>query len=277
MNGRLSSVSRLSQGGFTIVETLIVLGVSGMLFLGAILLVAGQQRKVEFTQAAQDIQSVIRQNISEVGSGYYPNGGNVRCVVAGNNLNITQVAAGTAQGSNTGCVFLGKVMQFGVAGTNPQEYVVHTVAGLQDGQDGSLLAANPKVVNIDSSRITGQLRNGLTISSMRYVKDGVRTNIGAVAFLNGLGNFEAGTGLMSGTQQLTLVPVANSGTVPSTTVIGVVGAIDTQLRNADNIVNPNGGVELCFAGDRGQWALATIGGNGRDLSVKLDIKSADCS
>lgn len=275
MNGAPFAPSTLNKGGFTIVETLIVLAVSGALFFSAILLFAGQQRKVEFNQAGQDVLSVVNQTMSEIGSGYYPNAGNVRCVATGTNITVTPNNNGTEQGSNTGCIFLGKAIQFGVRQTDPQNYIVHTIAGLQDNDDGSLATARPKAVNVEGTPAVGQLRGGLRAVSMRYVLDGSRTDIGAVAFVNGLGSYSDNM-LMSGTQQLALVPVTNSGSVPNTTSDGVVSAIDSRLRQADELINPNGGVEVCFAGSAGQWALLTIGSQGRTLSAKLDIKSASC-
>ena len=265
-----------SQGGFTIVETLIVIAVTSFLLSSAILLVAGQQRKVEFTQSAQEIRSAIEQVITETGAGFYPNSGNVRCTVSGTTLSITNTA-GTAQGSNTGCIFLGKVMQFGVAGTDPQQYITHIVAGLQDNT-GTLASAKPMTVDINGTRATGSLRGGLQAVSMKYVIGATKTDIGAVAFLNGLGSYSGGQ-LVSGSQQMALVPVTASGTVPNTNQATVVGAIDSQLRNADSLINPSGGVEICFkSGGTKQSALVTIGSNGRNLSAKLDIKSTvDCT
>jgi prepilin-type N-terminal cleavage/methylation domain-containing protein len=272
---RGGSVGRAAgMRGFTIIETLIVIAVSGVLFLSAILLVAGQQRKVEFTQAVNDITTVINQTMSEVGTGYYRNSGDLKCSASGGNVTIT-AATNVTQGSNTGCIFLGKAMEFGVQGTDPQQYVVHSIAALQNNS-GTLASAKPKAVDVADARDTKFLHNGLQAVSMRYVVGGARTNIGAVAFVNGLGQFGAGSQLVSGSQRVAVVPVTNSGTMPNTTVAGVVSAIDTNLRNADGLVNPDGGVEICFEGGARQWALVTIGSNGRSLSAKLDIKSADC-
>jgi prepilin-type N-terminal cleavage/methylation domain-containing protein len=268
------AVNKNNVRGFTIVETLIVIAVSGVLFLAAILMVAGQQRKVEFTQAVNDIKTVIDQTISEVATGYYPNTGNVRCAVSGGNLSITN-AANAGQGANTGCIFLGKAMQFGVQDTVPQQFVVHSVAGLQNNS-GSLASARPRAVDIDGTRETKELRNGLRATGMRYVVDGVRTNIGAVAFVNGLGQYGSSSQLLSGSQRMSMVPVTSSGVVPNTTVTAVTDAINTQLRTSDALLNPNGGVEICFEGGTSQWGLVTIGSNGRSLSVKLDIKNTDC-
>jgi prepilin-type N-terminal cleavage/methylation domain-containing protein len=265
-----------SQRGFTIIETLIVVAIMGFMLSVAVLLVAGQQRKVEFTQAVQEIRSAIEQVITETAAGYYPNAGNVQCAVSGGALSIS-TGAGTAQGSNTGCVFLGKAMQFGVSGTDPQEYVTHIVAGLQDNQ-GTLATAKPTAVDIAGTRVTGTLRNGLRAISMKYVVGAAKTDIGAVAFLNGLGSYNGGQ-LVSGTQQMMLVPVTSSGTVPNTTVPGVVSAINTQLKNADSLINPADGVQICFqSAGTNQSGLITIGSSGRNLSVKLDIKSTtDCT
>jgi type II secretory pathway pseudopilin PulG len=274
-DGRVGNAAKVNGArGFTVVETLIVIAVSGVLFISAVLLVAGQQRKVEFTQAVNDIRNVIQQTMNEVGSGYYPNGGNLRCVASGSTLSITTTNS-VAQGSNTGCIFLGKAMQFGLQDTDPQQYVIHSIAGLQNN-DGTLAGSRPKAVDIGGTRQVKSLTNGLRATGMRYVVDGVSTKVGAVAFINGLGKYGSDNRLLSGSQQVSVVPVASSGIVPNTAIPAVVSAIDNQLRTSDNLLNPNGGVEICFEGGRGQWGLITIGSNSRSLSVKLDIKNADC-
>lgn len=283
------------QGGFTIIETLIVLAVSGLLLLSAMLLVVGQQNKVQFTQSIQEIQSAIQQTMAEVGSGYYSNPGDLRCEGTNGNLRIT--SGGREQGSNTGCIFIGKAMQFGVRDTDPQNYVVHSIAGLQDaganinGQrpladaDPTVLAPGQTTNNTgtfpNASRM-GRLLYGLQAVSMTYTKDGVRRPIGAVAFVSGLGNYQDSE-LLAGNQQVMLVPVGDSdhGTVPLSTITEqVVDDINNNLADPDKSpINPNGGVQICFASaGTEQSGLVTLGSNGRSLTVKLDIKSTkDCT
>src|ERR1044072_1792136 len=111
---RMSSAS--GERGLTVVETMIVLAVMGALFVSAAILMSGRISRVEFTQAINDIQSSLQQTISQVGAGYYPNAGNFSCNGTAGTVNIT--GSGTNQGSNTGCVFLGKVLQFGVKSTD---------------------------------------------------------------------------------------------------------------------------------------------------------------
>ena len=286
MNDARSRVAYRTKkaAGFTIVETLIVLAVTMALFISAVALVSGQQNRVQFSQSVNDIKTNIQKTINEIGAGYYPNTGNMSCSGGGGVLTIA--AGSTAQGSNTGCIFLGKAIQFGVGSTDPQQYIVHSIAGLQDNT-GTLASARPKDIapglttnnsfNFPNFSEVDTLHNGLTAYSMRYIQGPTSTNISAVAFVSQLGSYNSSSDLMSGTQQIDLVPVVGSGTVGSSTSTGVSDAINNNL--ATSPVNPSGGVEICFqSGTTKQSGLVKIGGNGRTLSVTLDIKgSKDCS
>jgi type II secretory pathway pseudopilin PulG len=261
-----------SQGGFTIVETMIVIGVSAFLFLSATIMVMGQQRKVEFSQSIQDVKSVIDQTINEVASGYYPRTDNLKCFVAAGDVHINP-ATPTDFGANTGCIFLGKAIQFGVRDTNPQQYYIHGIAGLQDNT-GTLVSAKPKPIDTSDVTVNGSIHNGVKVTAMRYKQGATVTDIGAVAFINGLGDYSGGT-LQSGSQQMMLVPINNSGTVTVGTDLATVrSAIDSSLETSP--VDPDGGVEICLNGDSSRWALITIGSNNRQLSAKLEYKSAAC-
>jgi len=265
----MSSASH--ERGFTVVETLIVLAVMGALFVSAVLLVSGRVSHVEFSQAMNDTQSIIQQTVSQVGAGYYANTGNFTCNGTSGTLNI---AGGVnQQGSNTGCVFIGKVMQFAVKDTDPEEYETYTIAGLQSGTD--LASAKPLAIARglttnnsgtfpSGTSVTGRLHNGLSVAWMKY--NGI--NVGAVGFISGLGQYN-GTQLLSGAQQVSLVPV--TGTSLKNTTKSTVDAINTNL--ASSPVSPSGGVQICFAsGGTQQSGLVTIGSNGRELAVTLQIK-----
>lgn len=269
------------QQGFTIVETMIVLAISGFLFLSAVILVGGQQNKAAFAQAIQDVQSVIQEHMNEVGDGFYSNSGNFTCTGNTGTLRITSGVS--PQGSNTGCIFLGKVLQFGVKSTDPQQFVTYAIAGLRADSNGNLIqtfaAANPVVVapgtntnqRVPDSSTTDLLHNGLTVVSMKYVNGGSSQSIGAVGFVSGLGSFDPSSSkLLSGSQQISLVPIP--GTQINVTKQTGVDDINRNLARAP--VDPdNGSVQICFAsGGTNQSGLMTIGGNGRQLAVTLDIK-----
>lgn len=257
------------QRGFTIIEVLIVLAVTAAMFILAVASINGKQSETEFQQSVNDIVSSLQQTIDQVAAGDYTNTGNFTCDGTSGNVVITGTRGISHQGSNNGCIFLGKVLQFGVKKTSPQQsqqYITYTLAGLLNN-GGSLTAAKPTVVapggTIANYAVTSELHDGLTVSSMSY--NG--TNIGAIAFVNGLGQYPGGT-LLSGSQNITLVPI--NGTVLDATPASTITAINRYLTSSPQ--NPGNGVQICFAsGGTNQSGLVTIGGTG-SLTVKLQIK-----
>jgi prepilin-type N-terminal cleavage/methylation domain-containing protein len=259
------------QRGFTIIEVLVVLAVTGAMFLLAVVAINGKQNQTEFNQAINDIRSEIQQQIDQVAAGDYPNTGNFTCNGTSGSLNILPGA--NKQGSNDGCVYLGKVLQFGVHGTDPQQYLSYTIAGLQDN-NGNLTAAKPTAIapgittntggSFPNASVSNILHNGLT--AVKMTSGG--GNIGAVAFISNLGQYSGGS-LLSGSQQISLIPVG--GSFLDTTSRNTVDAINKNLDTST--VNPSGGVQICFAsGGTNQSGLITIGSGGRELSVTLEIK-----
>ncbi len=291
--------SQGGQSGFTIVETMIVLAVTGFMLLAALFLVVGQQSKVEFSQSVREVESAIQQGINEVGSGYYPNPGNLDCSPGAGKLNISD--GSNAQGTNADCIFLGKAIQFGEPGVDDrQQYVVHSIAG-QLNNEGMLTKAYPTSIapgnttnntggpNFPDASTTKQLLYGLKVVSMKYFDGGSGSGvpIGAVAFISELGTF-LNPGYETGTQQITLIPVGGTEDGVGNFVTAketVVDRINTNLSNpALSPPDPSGGVAICFAsGSTDQSGLITIGNNssggtGRSLAVSLAIKgSVDCT
>lgn len=263
--------------GFTVVEVLIVLAVTGLLFVSAAALISGRTNKTQFQQAINDTTAQIRQTLNEVSTGYYANLGNFKCQNISNAMSITSGSA--EQGSNSGCVFLGKVMQFGVKDTDPQQYTTFAVAGLQKDAAGNEVTtytdAKPAVIypstaqpNSPNSATTGKLLYGLTVSKM-YYNGNTANNVGAVAFLTTLGSY-AGTDLQSGAQKITVVPV--TGTALNDTPANAANTINSNLVSSSAISLTNG-VQICFdSAGTNQSGLVTIAGNGQQFSVTLSIK-----
>ena len=261
--------------GFTIIETLIVLAVTGGLFVAVALTLSGRQNRTEFEQSIQEIKSQIEQTINEVGTGFYPNTNNFRCTAGGSGPVLSTGA--TNQGENTGCIFLGKVMQFGLTGTDPEEFRVFTVAGLQRNSAGEEVTtyteARPTVVSPSTSSpgtpnatATGKLLYGLTTHEVYYGT--VKTNIGAVAFVNSLAAYSSGS-IISGAQQVQVIPI--NGTFLNVTQAQAAESINNRFTTSP--INVANGVKLCFvSGGTNQSGLITIGSNNRQLSVTLSIK-----
>jgi len=258
--------------GFTIIETLVVLAVSGALFVSVFVTMSGRQHKTEFLQATNDIQSSIQQVINEVATGYYPNNGDFSCSSVAGNVSISN-STSAAQGTNKDCVFMGKAMQFTAGSSETQQYSTFSIAGLRTAK--TLLAADPTVIRYGSAdpvTVTKTFNNGLTVKSMKYNNGGSDVPIGAVAFISGLGATDGSGNYVSGGQTLDLVPITGLLTfdVPINTM---ENGIDSQLMSMGTLVNPANGVKICFQGGANQTALVTIGSNGHNLLVKLEVKT----
>jgi len=247
---------------------LIVLVVTSALFLGAIVLISGRQNQAAFDQSIREVQSEIQQVISDVGNGYYPNMNNFSCTTSGTGPLIT-TSGSTAQGTNSGCIFIGKALQLAVQGTNPEQYRTYPLAGLQKDSSGNDVAtfadALPTVVSADAT--SRALQNGLTVKSMKA--NGV--DVGAVAFTNSLAPVGGVTTTNSTSQHVDLVAIAGSGlhVTPGTAAT----QINTALKTAT--VMPTT-VQICFAsGSTNQSGLITIGdtnASSSSLAVTLVIK-----
>lgn len=268
------------DGGFTVIEVLIVLGVSATLFVSAAIMIAGRQNQTAFNQAIREVQSQIQQVVNEVSTGYFPDT-NFDCTASGSGPVLSTVSSG-GQGTKTGCIFLGKAIQFRVGLSDPEQFRVYTLAGLQKnstGQEVSTYAeAQPKVVgktdlfpsNPDIST-TSTLQNGLSVYEMYNlnIAGTTKTNVSVVAFVNSLAAYNSGS-IVSGSQQVNIVPVRNTwlGGRPE----GIGDAINVNF--AISQPNPTRGVNICFvSGTTDQSGLITIGSQNRDLAVRLDIKS----
>lgn len=281
--------------GFTIIETMIVLAVTGALFVSIAATLAGRQNEAEFIHAVQDAQAQIQQVINQVANGFYPNDSNFKCT---SNTNIPPSIVPEsgplvpAQGTNDGCIFLGEVLQFG-AQSNPEQFEVLTVAanGLPEGilsqlpnsptssQDFAFV--KPTVSDIGGNSFSSTIINleyGLSAVSMNTGG----TPIGAVAILTEIGDLSSnptGNGYSNGAQAVDLVPIL--GTKINSTNSQAITAIDDNLiipaappPPGGYIVNPSAGVSICLASaSTNQSGLITIGGSGGQLLVNLSIRS----
>jgi prepilin-type N-terminal cleavage/methylation domain-containing protein len=263
-----------NRGGFTIVEVLIVLAVTGLIFLAAVLLVAGRQGTTQFALAANEIETEVQQTAEDVSNGYYPNSGNFSCS-SGNPPSINTGI--NTQGTNSGCVFWGKVVQFAA----PPTIYIYPIVGNQSYASGqpiqSFTAATPGVVvnsNIPVGPASETLEYGLTVNCMQYSSSNVTnclggTSIGALAFIT-TPNDQSSAGQSTAAEvsvAAIIQPALGGG--PITSNAGF------NLNNSSNVViDPSGGVQICFAsGSTNQSALMQIGGNNRNALVTMSIKN----
>lgn len=257
-------------GGFTIIETLIVMAVSGSMFIAVVALISGKQGASQFQLAINDVTQQLQQTIGYVSNGYFSTS-NVSCAVggpAGKPL-LTQ-GSGTI-GTSSACLLLGDVIEFNRA-PNPDQFIVYPMVGLRlaagtatpattfkDANPIAVATGNAPYNNVPDASVATGLMNGLSLA-------GASLNLPAFAILATPSSISGATGGASGAQQVGLYSVngTNATTAPSSNL--------TQINNYTNYASVTS-VSICLAsGTTNQSGLITIGGSSRLLTVVLAIK-----
>jgi prepilin-type N-terminal cleavage/methylation domain-containing protein len=281
----------LDTHGFTIVEVMIVLAVTGAMLIAGLMAINGQQQRTEFSQAVNDIQSQINDVINNVSSGYYTNTNNFKCEAGADGPTLQTVANANNQGANKDCIFLGRALQFGLAG-NEDQFNTYNVVGLRQitGSNGSLREAalldeaKPKLLapgtspssDFPDATVKTKLLYDLKPVKILYAdkghNGGAPGTAGGVAFVSSLAQYNDKNLLESGSQVINVIPLV--GTQLGQAAPAAVDAVNLYLRDPAAIINPSDGIAVCFkSGGTDQYAVITIGSNGRQPTTKLDIYS----
>lgn len=300
--GRLTGMA-----GFTIIEVLIVLAVSGALLVSAAALINGRQAKTEFQTGINNTQQQIQQIINETISGYYPNAGDFTCTGSSVGGVVSFHNASNRQGTNFGCIFMGKAIQFGLSATGDDASTlgVLPMVGNQNYNNGTiqdqavqtLNKAAPRAVypanSGDSAPVSSVastlMQYGLSVATKNgmcgagqggicYAAGGNTYKTGIAAFLAGDSNGNiasadaSGNGLASGSELFSLYAV--SGSQPNESFADATAAIGNVATAGNggmgNLVAASA-LYICIAsGTTGQSGLFTI--DGGSLTVKLDIR-----
>lgn len=275
-----------ATGGFTIVETLIVLAVTSALLISALVLINGKQNKTQFMVGINDFKQRIQQLINQTASGYFPNFNNYTCTGTTSQPYTVQLSAtASEQGTNSNCVFLGRVILFAQSINNQSAMVSYTIAG--NAQAAGVMDQLPAAIAhgnkfntsfVQTDTVVDYAENGLTVQSMTYVIGAAApVKTGTVAFLAGTsaGGYTPQTGQSGAlSQQLSLYTV--KGTDIKGASAGPANVTD-QIDGGDP-TNPQNNflqideASICMAsGSTNQSGLITISGSG-SLAVTLEIK-----
>ncbi|HEX5743863.1 MAG TPA: prepilin-type N-terminal cleavage/methylation domain-containing protein [Candidatus Saccharimonadales bacterium] len=121
--------------GYTIVEVMIVLAVSGLMFLIAANFINGKQQKTTFTSGVNETASRIQDVIEQVTDGEYSDVP-FSCSAGGGAALSISVSSdpGKIQGTNPDCVFIGKLLHFSVGG-DASAYEVFSLAAARSSTD----------------------------------------------------------------------------------------------------------------------------------------------
>jgi type II secretory pathway pseudopilin PulG len=290
--------TRIEDRGYTIVEVMLFMAISGFMFVIAAGFVQGKQTGSELRQGINDVNSMTRQVVNDVGNGFFPSASDFRCTAgsAGGQPLFDKVAA-VEQGTNKDCVFMGKVIQFR-AETGNSDYYIYTIAGRHykgSPADGTIpvnfVEASPKAVynpsagpppglDLTDKRI---LQGGLEATGMYSCNAdlhadcrttpaaGSYTPIAAVGFFTSFGSYLSSGNLASGSQNVIVVPIPGNGASGNESEADMV---DNYIKNGvtDTAVEDNPRIVVCFKGGNNKTGTLTIGGgNGQRLTTAVKI------
>jgi|GEM_PF-256502 len=299
---------RAASGGFTIVEVMIVLAVTGFMFVTAAILINGRQNKTEFMTGINDLQQQLQQIANETAGGYYPNNKNFIC--NGSAIGpVTFTAGANKQGTNGGCIFMGKALQFGLGtGTLASSIGILPLVGNQYQPSSTtpvltVAQSKPRATYPGVSE-TGSLPNTLlTTSATVFMENGLtvatssndcgaglggicytdaasstKKATGVIAFVAGdssgvIASLDGGGNLQAGSQQLSLYGASSSSSssVPNSTLNQASDAIGGTASSSASNLHAASQASICIASaTTDQSGLFTITSG---LQVSLAIKS----
>jgi hypothetical protein len=152
---------RKARGGFTIVETLIFLAVSGAMFVIAFYGMRGQQDSVGFRQSLNGMEQKIREIYNNVDNGYFGSIGQYACTATAPNYHVVIAAsvpnATTSGGDSGDCIFIGKTVDF--INDNHTQMNIETLIGSR--LDPDELVYGDSILEVDELFETFAIGNGV--------------------------------------------------------------------------------------------------------------------
>ena len=253
--------------GYTIVEVMIVLAVSGMMFAIAASFINGKQANTAFTQGANELGSKIQLVIGQVTDGQYSDAA-ISCTHTTGSTVVSAGLSGDQQGANSKCVFLGKLLHFSV-NSEPDKFNVYSVAGgrANDDNQAELTFADsvPTIIAPLTSEYTTPQSLEVTQVTATDTTGVVLAGDFMFGFLQGLGSKDKTGALSNGSQAISLYAVKSVGSsIDKPTAYAKV--LKTQLFAASK-------VQICLS-DGSRHAIISLGNDdvtGQNVNSQLNV------
>lgn len=250
---------RLQKSGFTILETMIVLTVTGALLAASIVIFSSQQRRQQFNNATRDLESRVQDVMNDVSTGNYGALDGFSCTNGiGASPTVTPDPV-KKPGTNPSCIFVGKAVQF-----QRTSMTVVTLVGNREIQIGASVRpattfAETYPTILPGSEVVYPYLFGVT--AWKTEPDGgavvvLATTPGLTGFVN---TSSPASGFRSGTQLV--MPLATNLTIPIALSDPVSAAALQPLFLSSSLVWPTtGSVTVCVQDDAGTFSASRKGG-----------------
>lgn len=263
--------------GYTIVEVLIFLLITGFMFATATLAVGGYQRNIQYSQAVRDFELQIKDVINDVRDGYYPDYSGNTCTATGAG-GMPVFGAGTAsQGSNDACINIGKSVMFNLSG-HSEEIGVATVVGRNPGIDADSLSLSLSSLMPTSAYESGvidlttykSIRYGAVVTKIARVNNPSQT-YSSLSFISSFtGNAAAVEARKNGTLSIDVYGFRDSSGIDSAgSLVDYKNDIQNLASNGDR--NPSDGFFICLSTNNDRRARIIVGVDGVATATKTEF------
>lgn len=275
--------------GFTIVEVLIVLAVTGSLSVLAFFFMNGRSQRLAFENDITDLRTKLDDVTNNVSSGYYARTNNFTCTATSGSPIISRVTSSNL-GTNSDCQFLGRAVHVNTTWSN---YYIHSIIGLTKvNGSGRIVSSLPetkaRLLSLSQINNTGveaaELRNlnNSKLIKTRYIKDDGSVGSddrGFLAFISSLPSFGASGNINPGAQSVELYTVNYS----------INNSVINLRQSKDEVVDAfaNGRVDsfikirtfqYCFDSlGSAQRGIVSIGQEASGTQTTQSIESGRCS
>ncbi len=269
------------MGGYTVVEVMLFLTISGVIFAGAAFVFNGQQSRTSFEQGMRDLNSQLQKYVDEISTSVFLGGNNFTCATSVSTGRPTLTAGGNGQGSNQDCIFLGRAFQ--VVPTQ-QKIFIYSVLGNKSTSSGepvtSFANASPTPAVSAGTDLTEEYVTswGTVKSSKVTYTNGTTADSDLVGFYNSLQDGYQNSGV-TGAQSVFGKGYAYQSTdINSARSTGVQSCLQEQ--NANGVSCANTPIitswAVCFA-STGSAQTALLNITSAPTGVTTDINFTSCS
>jgi prepilin-type N-terminal cleavage/methylation domain-containing protein len=279
--------------GYTIVEVMIVLAISGLMFVIAADFINGKQEVASFSTGVNEFATELQDTIDQVNDGQYSDA-LFSCNAQSNGTSVAVTigsvtpTAGT-QGTNNQCVYLGKALYFYSASAGmANQYENFSLAGTQYNQlgvpPGSIADSYPTPIISGDGKVDltvhQEMPDSLQLTEPIKISGGYVTSTYAIGFvqqwsIDRSGDCSSAATLSgcyfgSGPQPIEMVYASNLSSSTSDDPTGTTPEAYAAARIKDNLAQTNT-AEFCLT-DGTQYAEVDIGSNGNpELNVQTKI------
>lgn len=225
-------------GGYTVVEVMIVLAVSGTILASAIILFQGSQGRTDYDVAVQDVNSEITTIIKETNTAVAQFPDQYNCnTTSGQPPTITPDANPNEQGTNAGCVVLGRALRPHVGSSTLDFY---TVVGCQYTNCGTSTSGNPaQLSDTNPATNAGLLKQTYSLSAATIKSSTVTPATPSASSLIGFYIDLSGSAI---SENATLLQINSYGAFNNDNGSNENSAVESCINNTSNSCNLISGI-----------------------------------